>query len=220
MQKPCAPQSDDLTGRRPCARVARTASITIRQIRTGDDILKILNAELITSAYEVNREARPVAIGRAPMTARALVSIRWLRAGLVVAGLVAGAVAWLLVTNPAPVVPDSGDVPPAAPVVVKLHARWCAICMATKGAWTEVQQAYAGRVRFVVFDFTSDTTTEVSRGQAARLGLEAVFNEYVGETGTVLVLDGTTRDVRHSLHGHRDSAQYRAAIDAVLAAGS
>jgi hypothetical protein len=154
------------------------------------------------------------------MTARALVSIRWLRAGVVVAGLVAGLVAWLLVTNPAPGVPDSGDVPSAAPFVVKLHARWCAICMATKGAWAEIQQAYTGKVRFVVFDFTSETTTATSRRHAARLGLETAFDEYEGETGTVLVLDGTTRDVRHSLHGHRDSAQYRAAIDAVLAAGS
>jgi hypothetical protein len=151
------------------------------------------------------------------MTARAFVSIRWLRAGVVVAGLVAGVVAWLLVTNPAPVVPDSGDVPAAAPVVVKLHARWCAICMATKNAWAEIQQAYTGKVRFVVFDFTSETTTATSRAHAARLGLETVFDEYEGETGTVLVLDGNTREVRDSLHGHRDPAEYRTAIDAVLA---
>jgi hypothetical protein len=148
---------------------------------------------------------------------RALVSISWVRAGLVVVVLVASVGALLVVTNPAPVVPDSDGVPTAAPYVVKLHARWCAICMVTKGAWDEVQDAYTGRVRFVVFDFTSDTTTEASRVRAARLGLEAVFDDYVGETGTVLVLDGTTREVRHSLHGHQDSAQYRAAIDATLA---
>jgi hypothetical protein len=154
------------------------------------------------------------------MAARARVSIKWLRAGLAAAGLVAGLVTFLIVANPAPVVPASSDVAAAAPYVVKLHARWCAICMVTKNAWAQIEEAYTGKVRFVVFDFTSETTTATGRVQAARLGLETVFDEYRGETGTVLVLDGTTREVRHSLHGHREAAEYRTAIDAVLAAGS
>ena len=122
----------------------------------------------------------------------------------------------LMVLNPAPEVPESGDVVGTLPYVVKLHARWCPICMTTRDAWATVQNAYVGRVRFVVFDFTSASTTEASRAQARRLGLDAVFDEYEGETGTVLVLDGESRAVRHALHGRRDAAEYRAAIDATL----
>jgi hypothetical protein len=142
---------------------------------------------------------------------------RWALALLATTGVAAAAVAVLIITNPAPEVPSTEAVSAeAAPYVIKLHARWCPICMVTRGAWATVQDAYAGRVRFVVFDFTSDATTETSRAEAVRLGLEDVFDDYVGETGTVLVLDGASREVLHSLHGHHDEAEYRAAIDAVL----
>ena len=135
-------------------------------------------------------------------------------------GLLAAAAAILIVLNPAPKVPaiSAGDIVSSQPYVVKLHARWCLICMTTKGAWAAVQETYAGKVRFVVFDFTSDATTEASRVEAVRLGLGTVFEEYEPETGTVLVLDGVSREVRHALHGHRQAAEYRAAIDATLAA--
>jgi len=51
------------------------------------------------------------------------------------------------------------------------------------------------------------------------LGLERVFDENAGWTGTILVVDGRTREVTTSLHGDRDFAPYRAAIDATLRAG-
>jgi thiol-disulfide isomerase/thioredoxin len=140
--------------------------------------------------------------------------------GLVaLAAVAAGLIAGLVAANPAPRVPadPSGAAASFAPYVVKLHARWCPVCMATKGQWAEVQQAYAGRVRFAVFDFTTEATTARSRVEAAALGLGAVFDDYVGETGTVLVLDGVTKDVRDALHGTRAAKDYRAAIDAALA---
>jgi thiol-disulfide isomerase/thioredoxin len=131
----------------------------------------------------------------------------------------AGLAAWLVVANPAPRVPadPSGAAASSAPYVVKLHARWCPVCMTTKGQWAEVQQAYAGRVRFAVFDFTTEETTARSRVEAVALGLGAVFDEYVGETGTVLVLDGATHDVRDAIHGTRAVEDYRTAIDVALA---
>jgi thiol-disulfide isomerase/thioredoxin len=131
----------------------------------------------------------------------------------------AGLVAWLVVTNPAPRIPPDppGAAAGSAPYVVKLHARWCPVCMTTKDQWAEVQQSYAGRVRFAVFDFTTEATTANSRVEAVRLGLGAVFDDYVGETGTVLVLDGTTKEVRETIHGTRTARDYRTAIDAALA---
>lgn len=123
----------------------------------------------------------------------------------------------LIATNPAPVVPamsSAGDA--TMPVVVKLHARWCPVCMTTKDVWATVQAEYAGRVRLVVFDFTTESTTQASRREAERLGLSRLFDEYLGETGTVLVLDGTSDVVRFQLHGDRDAAHYRHAIDQVF----
>jgi thiol-disulfide isomerase/thioredoxin len=144
----------------------------------------------------------------------------WVLALLSAVGLLAAAAAILIALNPAPTVPaiSASDAASRQPYVIKLHARWCVICMTTKGDWAAVQEAYAGKVRFVVFDFTSDATTEASRIEAGRLGLGTVFEEYGGETGTVLVLDGVSKEVRHSLHGHRQAADYRAAIDTTLAA--
>jgi hypothetical protein len=145
---------------------------------------------------------------------------RWLRAVGVLVVLLGVSAGTLLLTNPAPAVPDivsAESTGAARPYVVKLHARWCPVCMVTKDAWASVQDGYVGKVRLVVFDFTTDATTEASRAQAARLGISAVFDEWVGATGSVLVLDGASKEVKHVLHGNLEPAEYRAAIDATLA---
>jgi thiol-disulfide isomerase/thioredoxin len=125
----------------------------------------------------------------------------------------------LLITNPAPAVPallrDDQDV---RPYLVKLHARWCPVCMMTKDVWTALEQNYGSRLRLVVFDFTTEATTENSRAVARQLNLESLFDEYRGETGTVLVVNGSSKAVEHSLHGNLEWADYAAVIDAVLAA--
>jgi thiol-disulfide isomerase/thioredoxin len=131
-----------------------------------------------------------------------------------------GVAAVLLATNPAPPV-DEGtwDARATTPIVVKLHARWCPVCMATKDVWASVATEYAGRVRFVVFDFTSNAATTASRARARAAGLEPLFDDYIGETGTVLVLDGGSHDVKYRLHGDREIGHYRDAIDSALKSG-
>ena len=121
--------------------------------------------------------------------------------------------------NPAPTVPALSGLDAErtdSPFVVKLHAQWCPKCMLTKGVWAEVEAAYAGRVRFVVFDFTSDATMAATEREARRIGLGSVFDEFAGETGTVLVVNGESRRVIDSIHGSRDVAEYQRAIDAAL----
>ena len=132
--------------------------------------------------------------------------------------LVATAAA-LYVRNTAPVVPEisaaeanSAD----TPFVVKLHARWCPVCMVTKDVWSDIAATYAGRVRLVVFDFTNEATTNASRAEARRLGLESFFAENEGWTGTIAVLDGRTREATALIHGSRDRREYDAAIDKAL----
>jgi hypothetical protein len=137
-----------------------------------------------------------------------------------VAVLVA-AVSLLYVTNWAPTVPklSAADVSnPAKPYVVKLHAKWCPVCMVTKGVWSQIASTYSTRANLVVFDFTNQATTDASRAEATRLGLGKFFDEYDGATGIIAVLDGRTKDERASISGSRNFADYRAAIDAALVA--
>jgi hypothetical protein len=144
---------------------------------------------------------------------RALLALASLAMLLVAAGSV------MYFQNAAPAVPAITFVEaanPMKPYVVKLHARWCPVCMLTRGVWSEVEAAYSTRANLVVFDFTNQATTDASRAEAGRLGLGKVFDENAGSTGTILVLDGRTKDVTASIHGGRDVAEYRAAIDAAL----
>lgn len=133
--------------------------------------------------------------------------------------LAAGSI--MYVRNVAPSVPPVSPVAAAKtgkPYVVKLHAQWCAVCMITKDVWTQIETTYASRVNLVVLDFTTDADAEASRVEATRLGLTKFFDEYGGATGSIVVLDGRTKEVAASINGSRDFAEYRAAIDAALAA--
>lgn len=143
-----------------------------------------------------------------------------LKLALALVGTIGAAVAMMIAVNSAPTVPaiPAAQVESAAqPYVVKLHARWCVTCMTTKQVWANIEGAYAGKVRFVVFDFTTDASTAASRVDAVRLGLTGVFDEYDGETGGILVLDGASKNVKHAIFGNRPLDEYRAAIDGTIA---
>jgi thiol-disulfide isomerase/thioredoxin len=123
--------------------------------------------------------------------------------------------------NTAPAVPAIAPADLASgskPIVVKLHAQWCAKCMVTKSVWSDIEKEYAGRVHLLVLDFTNDATTDASRKEAHRLGLERFFEEFSGATGIVVVLHARTKEVSAELDFNRELPEYRAAIDAALAA--
>ena len=141
--------------------------------------------------------------------------------GVAIVAALAGLGTFLYARNATPTVPA---IPTAeatvagAPWVVKLHAQWCPVCMLTKGMWSEIEATYSGRVRLAVFDLTDQATTAASRAEAERLGLAEVFDEVGNATGTILVLDGRSKEISAWINGSRDFAEYRAAIDAALAA--
>ena len=122
--------------------------------------------------------------------------------------------------NPPPKVPAVAPESAASsnrPYVVKLHAKWCPICMMTKGLWSELQSAYTGKVNLVVFDLTNKETVEASRAEAKRLGLERFFEEHGGETGGIFLLDGKSKEEKEGFYGSRQFAEYKRAIDGALA---
>jgi thiol-disulfide isomerase/thioredoxin len=152
-------------------------------------------------------------------------SLRMLKKAFAVAivvGAILGVVAYLMyLGNAAPTAPviAAADIATAGkPIVVKLHAQWCPKCMVTKGVWANLEQEYAGRVHLLVMDFTDEESTQVSRKEAQRLGLDRFVEEFSGATGIVVVLHPRTKEVAAELEFSRDLAEYRAAIDAALAA--
>ena len=147
------------------------------------------------------------------MIKKALLVVTFLAVALVAVASV------MYVRNAPPAVPALSAVDTAntsRPYVVKLHAQWCPICMLTKTVWSQIEVAYSARANFVVFDFTNRATTERSRAEAKRLGLEKFFDDNAGATGTIAVLDGRTKEEAASIHGIRGFDEYRSAIDASL----
>jgi thiol-disulfide isomerase/thioredoxin len=137
-------------------------------------------------------------------------------ASLVVAVALAVVGIVMFATNPPPKVARLSGLGSEKPYVVKLHARWCPVCMLTKAAWSEIEKAYSASVNLVVFDFTNGNATEASRSEAKRIGLETFFEEHAGWTGAIAVVDGRTKKVITMLEGRHSVAEYRAAIDAAL----
>ncbi len=119
---------------------------------------------------------------------------------------------------PVPAITAAEAANPTKPYVVKLHAQWCPVCMLTKPVWRDIEARYAGRVNLVVFDFTDEETAGASNAEAERLGLGEFFDEHSGWTGTIAVVDARTQTATAEIHGSRDFAEYRAAIDASLTA--
>ena len=139
-------------------------------------------------------------------------------AAVVLALVATGAI--LYARNSTPIVPPiaTADAAAGPPWVVKLHAQWCPVCMLTKGMWSQIEARYSGRVRLAVFDFTDEATTAASRAEAERLGLGPFLEEAGIATGTIVVLDGRTKEILAWINGSRDFDDYRTAIDAALGA--
>jgi thiol-disulfide isomerase/thioredoxin len=132
---------------------------------------------------------------------------------VVVVATAVGGVLYVRNTTPvAPAISSADATNPSKPYVVKLHAQWCPICMLTRGVWSQIETTYAGQANFVVFDFTNDATTSASKAEATRLGLGKFFDENVGATGSISVLDGRTGREMASIQGIHGFDEYRAAI--------
>ena len=135
---------------------------------------------------------------------------------LVAALFLIGTVLYVRNSPPAIAAISDADASSNKPYVVKIHAQWCPICMITKRVWSDIEDAYSGRANLVVLDFTNQANSDMSQAEARRLGLQRVFEEYYGATGTIVVVNGRTKDITAAIHGSRDFAEYRTAIDAVL----
>jgi hypothetical protein len=69
-----------------------------------------------------------------------------------------------------------------------------------------------GEIRVVVLDVTDRKSTAAANAEARRLGIEEIFDRYRSNTGTVLVVRGSNRELVKVLKGQIDPASYRPAI--------
>jgi Thioredoxin len=141
------------------------------------------------------------------------------RLGILFAVLLAlGAVGYAL--NPPPKAPTIAldDTSAKRPWVIKFHAQWCPVCLFTKGTWSKIESTYGSRVNLVVFDLANKATTEASRAEAKRLGLESVFEAHSHAVGSIHVLDAESKEVRDSIYGRSQFSDCAEAIDEALAA--
>ena len=105
------------------------------------------------------------------------------------------------------------------PFVVKIHADWCGTCTRLNGPLEALHQQVGDGARIVVLDVTDRKAVAASTAEADRLGIRGFFDQYKGRTGTVGVLDGSTRETVAVLKGEMDVAVYEKAI-ATASAGS
>jgi thiol-disulfide isomerase/thioredoxin len=114
-------------------------------------------------------------------------------------------------------VPSVADSTPraggTAPYLVKIHADWCGVCNRLTPIWSRLGEEYGDSVQMVFFDVTDREAVDDSAREAARLGLDSFFDSHKGQTGTIAVLDGTTRESLAVFRGEMVLDKYQAVLD-------
>ena len=101
---------------------------------------------------------------------------------------------------------------PAAPFVVKIHADWCGTCTRLTPVLDALESSVGDGARFVVLDVTDKQALARSQAEAKRLGIVAFFDRYKSTTGTVGILDGTSREPVSVMKGELDVTVYEEAL--------
>jgi thiol-disulfide isomerase/thioredoxin len=75
------------------------------------------------------------------------------------------------------------------PMIVKIHADWCAKCQAIAETWHRIEKELADEARIVVLDVTDEARLKATQVKAKELGLERFFAENTSRTGSVAVFE-------------------------------
>jgi thiol-disulfide isomerase/thioredoxin len=102
--------------------------------------------------------------------------------------------------------------PEKKPLVAVIYADWCPLCQKLKPTLVLINDKYRGKIRFVLFDVTSDVTVEKSRQQARTLGMEQFFDKNRETTSLVIIQDPSGREVFRAYHDY-DFQHYAAVLD-------
>src|SRR5258708_25824694 len=98
------------------------------------------------------------------------------------------------------------------PLVVVVYADWCPLCQKLKPALALINERYAGKIRFVRLDVTTEETTAKTNAQARTLGLEQFFEKNRETTSLVMIQDPAGHEVFRALHDY-DFQHYATVLD-------
>ena len=114
---------------------------------------------------------------------------------------------------------SAADADEPAVIGVKMYADWCGKCHVIDPKLDVVMPQFEGDdVLFVRFDFTNDFTTEQSKFLAQRLNLTDIFDEHVGVTGYMVLLDPETHEELARLTDDQSEDELQEQIQSTLAA--
>ena len=102
------------------------------------------------------------------------------------------------------------------PLVVRIHADWCAACKATHATIDSLRQVYAGKINYVVFDVTNARTAAVAHARAEKLGLVKFFDAAKAQTSAVAVINPQDGRVYATFYNDGNLRDYEGAINNVL----
>lgn len=98
------------------------------------------------------------------------------------------------------------------PLVAVIYADWCPLCQKLKPTLVLINDKYQGKIRFVLFDVTSEETMEKSRQRARSLGLEQFFDKNRETPPLVVIQDPAGRELFRAYHDY-DFQHYAAVLD-------
>jgi thiol-disulfide isomerase/thioredoxin len=98
------------------------------------------------------------------------------------------------------------------PIVVKIHAAWCATCKSLDATWEQIRSDLGDQATVVELDVTDRLAYQQSQAEAERLGISDFFRKYRSKTGAIAILDCNTHEPVLVLRGERDLTKYQEAV--------
>ncbi|HKY60577.1 MAG TPA: thioredoxin domain-containing protein [Gemmatimonadota bacterium] len=103
------------------------------------------------------------------------------------------------------------------PLIVKVHADWCAKCKAIAPTWTRIENEFADEARVVVLDVTDEKRATEAKRLAGELGIAEFFAEFRAKTGTVAIFEPGASEPARVLVAEKDFAAYQDALGEIAA---
>jgi thiol-disulfide isomerase/thioredoxin len=113
----------------------------------------------------------------------------------------------------------SAPLPDKRPFFLVVYADWCPYCQQLKPTLALLNEKYKGKIHFVRFDITSETTAAKSQENAQKLGLADFYEKNHERTGVVIILDSSRREVFRTVNDY-DPTHYETIIDTQLRAAA
>lgn len=85
-------------------------------------------------------------------------------------------------------------------IALRIYADWCGYCKILDEKLDEVKTDFDDEpVWFTYFDITDEFTIRQTELMAGRLGLLDIFHDYVDNTGTLLLIDPETGEIKNEI---------------------